>query len=100
MPPVDDPATSAPTRGRAQRKRKRATRLQGTARDRMGKLARELYVDEELSVRAVAERLGGWSYGATYRLLRDYDVMMRGRGAQGRAQPRAASGGDGGSSAA
>jgi hypothetical protein len=94
VPSVDEQVTSTGT------PRKRTARLRGEDRDRMGKRAGELYLGELLSVRAVAQRLGNWSYGATYRLLKDYGVPMRGRGAQDQVQPPATFGGGKGSSAA
>jgi Helix-turn-helix domain len=54
-------------------------RVQGEDRQRCGTRAAELY-GEGKSIRRVAAELGGWSYGATHRLLTEFKVQLRGRG--------------------
>lgn len=53
----------------------------------MARKARKLYMEDRLPIRAVGKRLGGWSYGATHRLLTEYDVPLRGRGSKGQVKP-------------
>lgn len=54
-------------------------RVMGKDRQKCGTYAAKRY-KAGLSIRKIAAELGGWSYGATHRLLIEFDVVLRRRG--------------------
>lgn len=77
----DHPERSVPAKTSSTSAR-RGTRVSGAERDLVGQRAVALYAEGK-SVREVRAALD-WSYGATYRLLREYGATMRRRGSGNR----------------